>query len=95
MPQALLVLNLQLNFLNVVTKFTDNHNDYYDVSLKEQRIAGYLNHDNYTHLRLDISNKASIEKIFFEYWYAEARHKFGRPGGSSLVQFKPRKIRSE
>ena len=45
----------------------DNHNDYYDVSLKEQRIKRHLNHDNYTHLRLDISDKASIEKIFFEY----------------------------
>jgi len=34
-------------------KFTvvgiDNHNDYYDPSLKEARLDRHLNHDKYTH----------------------------------------------
>ncbi len=42
----------------------DNHNDYYDVSIKEARLARHLEHDQYTHLRLDISDKNSVESLF-------------------------------
>ena len=36
----------------------DNHNDYYDVSIKEARLARHLKHERYSHERLDISDKA-------------------------------------
>ena len=45
----------------------DNHNDYYDPALKESRVARHLNHGNYTHLRLDISDRGAIEKVFADY----------------------------
>ena len=31
----------------------DNHNDYYDTDLKENRLARHANHEEYTHLRVD------------------------------------------
>ena len=30
----------------------DNHNDYYDPVLKEDRLARHLNHENYTHISI-------------------------------------------
>ena len=34
----------------------DNHNDYYDPELKEARLARHINHENYTHIRMDIED---------------------------------------
>lgn len=45
----------------------DNHNDYYDPKLKEARLARHLDHPNYSHLRLDISDKKKLEKAFQDY----------------------------
>jgi UDP-glucuronate 4-epimerase len=45
----------------------DNHNDYYDQSIKEARLLRYANHINYTHLRIDISDKEAIENTFLKY----------------------------
>ena len=42
----------------------DNHNDYYDVALKEARLSRFVDNLNYTHLRLDISKTAEIESVF-------------------------------
>ena len=42
----------------------DNHNDYYDVSLKEARLKRHLDHPNYNHIRISIQDRESIEKIF-------------------------------
>ena len=42
----------------------DNHNDYYDVSLKEARLARFADHTNYTHVRLDLSDREGVEKLF-------------------------------
>ena len=47
----------------------DNHNDYYDPELKEARLARHIDHKNYTHLRIDIQDVKSIEKIFKEYQF--------------------------
>jgi len=44
----------------------DNHNDYYDVTLKESRLARHLNHKKYTHIRMDISNGDVVKKLFNE-----------------------------
>ena len=45
----------------------DNHNNYYDPALKEARLTRYLHHKNYTHLRVDISDRDEMEKVFTEY----------------------------
>lgn len=42
----------------------DNHNDYYDPSLKEARLARHINHPNYTHLRIDLADRKAIEECF-------------------------------
>ncbi len=42
----------------------DNHNNYYDVSLKEARLKRHLDHENYTHLKIDVSDTAAVESLF-------------------------------
>lgn len=42
----------------------DNHNDYYDPSLKEARLARFIDHPNYQHLRIDLSNRDAIDNAF-------------------------------
>jgi UDP-glucuronate 4-epimerase len=42
----------------------DNHNDYYDPSLKEARIQRFINHPNYIHIRMDIANRDAMADIF-------------------------------
>jgi UDP-glucuronate 4-epimerase len=42
----------------------DNHNDYYDQNLKEDRIKRHYNHPKYHHFRSDISDQKSLEEIF-------------------------------
>jgi UDP-glucuronate 4-epimerase len=45
----------------------DNHNAYYDPTLKEARLARFVDHPNYTHLRIDLADKAAIEDAFKTY----------------------------
>lgn len=45
----------------------DNHNDYYDPALKEARLARYLDHPAYTHLRIDVANRQALETCFSNY----------------------------
>ena len=45
----------------------DNHNNYYDPELKRNRLKRYLDHINYTHLRIDLSDKVAIENAFDQY----------------------------
>jgi len=42
----------------------DNHNDYYDPAIKEARLERHANHPNYTHLRIDLADRAAIEAAF-------------------------------
>jgi UDP-glucuronate 4-epimerase len=42
----------------------DNHNDYYDPAIKEARLARHASHLNYTHLRIDLSDRKAIENAF-------------------------------
>jgi UDP-glucuronate 4-epimerase len=42
----------------------DNHNAYYDPSLKEARLARHANHPNYTHLRIDLADRKAMEDCF-------------------------------
>jgi UDP-glucuronate 4-epimerase len=45
----------------------DNHNDYYDPGIKEARLARHSSHPNYTHLRVDLSDRKAIEAAFAEH----------------------------
>lgn len=42
----------------------DNHNDYYDPSLKEARLARHAEHPNYTHLRIDLADRVAMADCF-------------------------------
>ena len=45
----------------------DNHNNYYDPSLKDARLERFKDHQSYTHYQEDIANREKISKIFQEY----------------------------
>lgn len=42
----------------------DNHNDYYDPKIKEDRIKKLNGHKSYIHYRIDISDHTAIENLF-------------------------------
>jgi UDP-glucuronate 4-epimerase len=42
----------------------DNHNSYYDPTIKEARLARHVNHPNYTHLRIDLVDRSAIKAAF-------------------------------
>ncbi|MBT4077566.1 MAG: NAD-dependent epimerase/dehydratase family protein, partial [Gammaproteobacteria bacterium] len=42
----------------------DNHNDYYDPQLKEDRLARHINHPAYMHIRGDLADRDLIENLF-------------------------------
>jgi UDP-glucuronate 4-epimerase len=42
----------------------DNHNDYYDPSIKEARLSRHANHPNYSHFRIDLSDRNALEHCF-------------------------------
>jgi UDP-glucuronate 4-epimerase len=42
----------------------DNMNDYYDVSLKESRLARVKDHDKYTEARISLEDRAAMEALF-------------------------------
>ena len=45
----------------------DNHNNYYDPALKEARLSRQVNHQNYTHLRIDLADRSAVERAFEEH----------------------------
>jgi UDP-glucuronate 4-epimerase len=47
----------------------DNHNNYYDPSLKEARLARHENHENYTHIRMDIEDGDAVMGLFKDYQF--------------------------
>ena len=47
----------------------DNHNDYYDPNLKEARLARHINHENYTHIRMDIEDGKAVKALFKEHQF--------------------------
>ena len=45
----------------------DDHNDYYDPSLKEARLSQFIKHPNYVHVRMDLADERSMQQLFNEY----------------------------
>ena len=44
----------------------DNLNDYYDVSLKEARLARFIDHENFSFEKMDLSDRKGMEDLFSE-----------------------------
>ena len=42
----------------------DNLNDYYDVTLKQARLARFIDHPRYTHITADLADRAAIDAAF-------------------------------
>ena len=42
----------------------DNHNDYYDPSLKDARVNRFIDHPNYTHILIDIGDRDIVDSFF-------------------------------
>jgi UDP-glucuronate 4-epimerase len=45
----------------------DNHNDYYDPTLKEARLERYADHTNYTHIRMSLEDREGMASLFKEH----------------------------
>lgn len=45
----------------------DNHNDYYNLALKEARLARHLDHPKYTHIRTGLEDRNAIAQLFSDY----------------------------
>ena len=45
----------------------DNHNNYYDPKIKENRLNKFIKNEDYIHVRCDLEDKDKIEKIFIEH----------------------------
>ena len=57
---------LCIRLLNLGDKVigVDNHNDYYDPTIKEDRLARHINHSNYKHFRIDIEDEKAVRFLF-------------------------------
>ena len=64
----------------------DNHNDYYDPAIKEARLARYANHANYTHLRIDLSDRDAIEQAFASHQPRRVVNLAAQAGGGYSIQ---------
>ena len=45
----------------------DNHNDYYDVRLKEARLARLQALPGYVHVQADLADRAAVEQVFAQH----------------------------
>ena len=45
----------------------DNHNDYYNPALKEARLNRFIDNPNYTHIRIDLADRAGMAALFEEH----------------------------
>ncbi|STZ62904.1 dTDP-glucose 4,6-dehydratase 2 [Moraxella lacunata] len=58
----------------------DNHNDYYDPKLKEDRLNRFINHENYIHYRINIANQKDLEKCFEKHKITSVVHLAAQAG---------------
>ena len=66
-PGYVLVKMIYRRYDNPVVVGIDNMNDYYDVRLKEERLAQLSAYPNFTFVRGNIADKELIDNIFSEY----------------------------
>ena len=58
----------------------DNHNDYYDPALKEARVARFMDHPNYTHVRADLAEQAAVDRAFASFQPERVAHLAAQAG---------------
>lgn len=58
----------------------DNINDYYDVALKQARLAPLASHPGYTHLPIDIADRRAVEACFDTHRPTRVVHLAAQPG---------------
>lgn len=47
----------------------DNHNDYYDPSLKLARLARHQGHESYSHIEMDIEDEQAVSQLFEDHHF--------------------------
>ena len=47
----------------------DSHNDYYDPSLKDARLARHIDHPNYQHFKINIEDGSAVARLFEEHQF--------------------------
>lgn len=57
----------------------DNLNDYYDVNLKKDRLK-HIEHENFTFIKMDITDHESLLKIFEDYKFYQVIHLAAQAG---------------
>jgi len=57
-------LCLRLLERNEIVIGIDNHNNYYDPKIKESRLHRLKKYTNYSHFRIDLTEKKKIDKLF-------------------------------
>ena len=55
------------NFENIKVVGLDNMNDYYDVRIKEERLAGLQQYDNFIFVKGNLADKPLIDQLFVDY----------------------------
>ncbi len=58
----------------------DNLNDYYEVSLKENRLARLTGHPNFRFVKLDVADRAGMERLFAEERFDKVIHLAAQAG---------------
>lgn len=58
----------------------DNINDYYDVSLKEARLAQLKHRENFTFQKLDLADRSGMEQLFSEGNFERVAHMAAQAG---------------
>jgi len=64
----------------------DNLNDYYDVSLKEDRLTPLNAHKNFTDIRADLADRDRIDQIFKEHQPEQVVHLAAQAGVRYSIQ---------
>lgn len=64
----------------------DNLNDYYDVNLKEARLARLLGESRFTFLRLDLADRDGMEKLFSNHHFDTVIHLAAQAGVRYSIQ---------
>ncbi|HSN04895.1 MAG TPA: GDP-mannose 4,6-dehydratase, partial [Nitrospira sp.] len=58
----------------------DNVNDYYDVRLKEARLAKLVNADGYRFLKLELADRAGMKALFADHGIQRVVHLAAQAG---------------
>jgi len=69
----------------------DNHNDYYDPNLKENRLNRYIDNSSYTHYRINIEDSIELDRIFKNHDISYVAHLAAQAGVRYSMEY-PKKF---